>query len=678
MSSSEISHSIVGVTSYLVPPGALNDAAANSELRELLEACIARREMRFVIDLSGVPVVNSEALELLLDSQTELARLGGELKTANANAAVADVFRITRLADHVASLEAPVEAPVAPARRLGGRVRKLGEFLLESGLATEDTIGRALELQQSSGERLAQILVDKGWVPEKDLLEALGAQLGVPFVWLRSGIYDPDVACLIDAEIARRLKVMPLFRVRGILYLATADPQSVPVIDSVEDLTGLKVKPVLACTDEILNSIAEANAQRNDLSEYLGDLGNDVELVDSLGSDDQDAIDEMAAGSPVINLINGIIQRAIRDGASDIHIEPSRTRCRIRLRVDGALYTIMTPPSEIHPALVSRLKVMANLDIAERRLPQDGRIQVVTRGRMVDLRFSSLPGIFGEKIVLRVLDKNQAILEVDRLGLSEPNQERFKELLAASYGLILATGPTGSGKTTSLYAALNHVNSAEKNLITIEDPVEYQIEGISQNQVKESIGLSFAKMLKHVLRQDPDVVMVGEIREHETAEIAVQAALTGHMVLSTLHTNDSLGAITRLLDMGIEPYLLSSALIGVMAQRLVRTVCRECRTSYVPDRATLDRYGIDTPKKPRLARGRGCASCYDSGYKGRIAIHEIVRCDAELQRLIVADPSRDSLDRYLRERNVRTLRDDGIERALAGETTLEEVFRVIG
>ena len=306
-------------------------------------------------------------------------------------------------------------------------------------------------------------------------------------------------------------------------------------------------------------------------------------------------------------MINGVIQRAIRDRASDIHIEPTRTQCRIRLRVDGLLYPIMAPSVDLHPALVSRLKVMAKLDIAERRLPQDGRIQVVTGGRSVDLRFSSLPGIFGEKIVLRVLDKNESILEVEKLGLADANRNRLVGLLDRSYGLILVTGPTGSGKTTTLYAGINHLSSDEKNIVTIEDPVEYQIDAISQNQVRDGIGLSFARVLKHVLRQDPDVIMIGEIRERETAEIAVQAALTGHLVLSTLHTNDSVGAVTRLLDMGVEPFLLSSALIGVVAQRLVRRVCGDCQTSYVAPPGSLDHFGITgLDDKVRLVRGRGC------------------------------------------------------------------------
>jgi type IV pilus assembly protein PilB len=310
-------------------------------------------------------------------------------------------------------------------------------------------------------------------------------------------------------------------------------------------------------------------------------------------------------------------------------------------------------------------------------MPQDGRIQVVTQGRVVDLRFSSLPGILGEKVVLRVLDKSQAVLDIHRLGLSFENLNAFQRLLGQSYGLMLVTGPTGSGKTTTLYAALNYLMSDTKNIVTIEDPVEYQIDGILQNQTRDAIGLGFAKILKHVLRQDPDIIMVGEIRERETAEIAVQAALTGHLVVSTLHTNDSIGAITRLIDMGIEPFLLSSALIGVMAQRLVRTVCPDCKTSYVLTPEDLERLGVRVAKQAKLLRGRGCGSCYDSGYRGRVAIHELVECDADLQRLIVSSPSRDELDRYLVGRGHRSMRDDGMARALRGESTIEEVLRVV-
>jgi type IV pilus assembly protein PilB len=415
---------------------------------------------------------------------------------------------------------------------------------------------------------------------------------------------------------------------------------------------------VLCCTEEIQRISPDAYSRANDLAEFVGNLETDLEVVESQLPEDDAAIDEMAAGNPVISLINGLIQRAIRDRASDIHIEPSRTRCRIRLRVDGLLYPIMSPGIEVHPALVSRLKVMAKLDIAERRLP-------------------SLPGIFGEKIVLRVLDKNESILDVERLGLTAANRERLIGLLERSYGLILVTGPTGSGKTTTLYAGINHLTSDEKNIVTIEDPVEYQIDSITQNQVREAIGLSFAKVLKHVLRQDPDIIMIGEIREQETAEIAVQAALTGHLVLSTLHTNDSVGAVTRLLDMGVEPFLLSSALIGVMAQRLVRRVCTECKTTYAAPPGSLERYGVEVDARTRLARGRGCSHCYDSGYKGRMAIHEILEADEALQKLIVANPSRSALDDHIQSRGIKTLLDDGVGRAIAGETTVEEVLRAV-
>ncbi len=406
-------------------------------------------------------------------------------------------------------------------------------------------------------------------------------------------------------------------------------------------------------------------------------MDEDFEVVENLVLDDYATIDEMAEGSPVINLVNSLVQRAIRDGASDIHIEPSRKKSLVRCRIDGVLYEVTTVRAELHPAIVSRLKVMANLDIAERRLPQDGRIQVHTQGRAVDLRFSSLPGLFGEKVVLRVLDKNQSLLDVDKLGMSADNLATFKSLLDNSHGLILVTGPTGSGKTTSLYAALNYLNSIEKNIVTIEDPVEYQIEIVNQNEVRDQIGLSFSTILRHTLRQDPDIIMVGEIRDRETAEIAVQAALTGHLVLSTLHTNHAIGAITRMIDMDVEPYLLSSALIGVVAQRLVRTICPACKTSFLAGPEITQKYGWDGPGQVQLARGRGCNECYDSGYRGRMGIHEIIDTDEGLQRLITANPGRDELAGYLQSRNFRTLFLDGLDHVREGETTLEEVSRVI-
>jgi type IV pilus assembly protein PilB len=496
-------------------------------------------------------------------------------------------------------------------------------------------------------------------------------------VRLRAGLYDTVVVHLLDKESATRMRVLPLFKVRGVLSLATSDPQSIPINDEVEERTGCEVRPVLARREDILATINEAYSGNEYADTILDDVDDDFQVVENLVPDDYSVIDEMAEGSPVINLVNSVIQRAVRDGVSDIHIEPSRSKSRIRFRIDGVLYEVTAPRAELHPAIVSRLKVMANLDIAERRMPQDGRVQVHTQGRAVDLRFSSLPSLFGEKVVLRVLDKNQSLLDVNKLGMADGNLSLYKQLLARSYGLILATGPTGSGKTTSLYAALNYLNSIEKNIVTIEDPVEYQIEIVNQNEVREHIGLGFAKVLKHVLRQDPDIIMVGEIREQETAEIAVQAALTGHLVLSTLHTNSAIGAITRMIDMGVEPYLLSSALIGVLGQRLVRTICPSCKTTFIAPPDLVSRYAWEASGTVHLARGRGCPECYDSGYKGRVGIHEVLDADDGLQQMVMSNPGREELAEYIKQRRMRTLFDDGLERVRQGLTTIEEVSRVI-
>jgi type IV pilus assembly protein PilB len=525
---------------------------------------------------------------------------------------------------------------------------------------------------------MGAILIDKGWISEMDMLKILGKQLGIPYVYLRPGLWDPVCAELLDNSICLRLKVLPLFKVQDRLFVATSDPQDLPVLDEIKQRTGLSIKSVLAKSDDIVRQLKESvSANELNITNYLTELEEDFEVIESQILEDYATIDEMSSGSPVINLINALIQRAIRDGASDIHIEPARKKSRIRFRIDGILYEVMNPSVDMYPALVSRLKVMANLDIAERRLPQDGRIQVNTQGRVVDLRFSSLPGIFGEKIVLRVLDKNKSLLDIDKLSMSEANQATFLKLLKRSHGLILVTGPTGSGKTTTLYAAINYLNSVEKSIVTIEDPVEYQLDIVNQNQVKDMIGLTFAKILKHVLRQDPDIVMIGEIREKETAEIAVQAALTGHLVLSTLHTNESTGAIARLIEMGVEPYLLSSSLIGVIAQRLVRTICQECKTSYAAEPDEINKFGWQDKGPVKLFKGRGCPVCYDSGYKGRIATHEILTVGSSLQKLMITSPSQDQLAAYVKNAGMKTLYDDGMERVLQGKTTVEEIARVV-
>ncbi len=556
----------------------------------------------------------------------------------------------------------------------------LGDYLVQRGMITADQKLQALSLHSQTGRRLGEVLVEMGALTEDDISQALAERNGIPYVHLRGGLVDPRIATSIPREKAELYEVLPLFRIHNRLFLAVSDPNKVFVLDIIRKLTGCEVLSVVSPKEEIRHMIADCF--EGSAEETIGDLVSgmeeaDVELVSQEVEGNYEDIADMAGESPIINLVNLIILKAIREHASDIHLEPERTFFRVRYRIDGILYEVMRQKIELLAPVISRMKIMANLDIAERRLPQDGRIQVMAHGHTVDLRFSSLPGVIGEKVVLRVLDREAGVLGLHQIGFSEETLGRFRALLHRPHGLVLVTGPTGSGKTTTLYAGLRELNSLEKNIVTIEDPVEYQFEIINQNQVRDEIGLTFARVLRHTLRQDPDIIMVGEIRDSETAEIAVQAALTGHLVLSTMHTNDASSSISRLLEMGIESYLLASSLIGVVGQRLVRTVCPDCMTRYMPTKPELATLGIPEDRKIQLTRGRGCSSCFDSGYRGRLGIYELVQIDHELQHLILRDPSLEEIRRHQANHDLPTLQSEGFRRVIEGKTTLEEVGRAV-
>jgi type IV pilus assembly protein PilB len=561
---------------------------------------------------------------------------------------------------------------------LGGQSR-LGAALIAEGAITPEQLDRLLAEQRTTGRLLGEMLVEQGVIDSPRLLLLLAQQLGVPFCQLRHGLVDFSLLPLIGAEEAQRLQAIPMFKIHDTLTVAMAEPQSLPKIDRLHELTGCRIRPVLAPRENIREYLQKFTSGNTDVDSFLASLSeSEVEVVEKQAVDDGPAtnLDKIVEGSPIINLVNVALLTAIKDRASDIHIEPDKQGTRIRYRIDGTLRDLMKPPAGLHAAIVSRVKVIGRMDIAEKRLPQEGRVRIVAEGRDIDLRVSSMPTLLGEKIVLRILDKANLRIRLGDLGFRHDTLEVLQRMLRQPYGLVLVTGPTGSGKTTTLYSALDLIRSPTKNIVTVEDPVEYQLDLVNQIQVHEAIGMTFARALRSILRQDPDIIMVGEIRDEETARVAVQAALTGHLVLATLHTNDAPGAVARLLDMGIEPYLLSSALNGVIAQRLARTVCPSCATKYIPAPSVLADAGLSEKPGRTFRKGAGCKECHNSGCKGRAGIYAVMEVTSEVRRMIHRAAPTHELREILHRQGVLTLREEGVLLALDGKACLEEVLAV--
>jgi len=561
----------------------------------------------------------------------------------------------------------------------GGIKIRLGDALVEAGALSEEQLRDALREQKRTGRMLGEMLVDTGAITSATLVRVLADKLSVKGAVLRHGLIDPSLIKLIGEEECERLKLIPMFRIHDTLTVAMAEPQSLPTIDRLRQITGCKIRPVLAMEANILEYIKKYAGGDVDVDAFLTSLvESDVEVVEREAVDDGPAtdLDKMVEGSPIVNLVNVALLTAIKDKASDIHIEPDKRGTRIRYRIDGVLRDLMKPPSGMHAAIVSRVKIIGKMDIAEKRLPQEGRVRIVAEGREIDLRVSSMPTLLGEKLCLRILDKSNLCVRMEDLGFRPEALATFQRMLKKPHGLVLVTGPTGSGKTTTLYSALDLLRSPERNIITVEDPVEYQLDLINQVHVQGSIGMTFARALRTILRQDPDVIMVGEIRDEDTARVAVQAALTGHLVLATLHTNDAPGAVARLLDMGIESYLLSTALNGAVAQRLSRTICPQCETKYYPAEHVLHDAGIPDRTGKTFRKGSGCSACHNSGFAGRLGIYEVMEITPPLRRMVHHGAPSHELREKAQADGMLSLRQEGVKIALDGRSSLEEVLRV--
>ena len=544
--------------------------------------------------------------------------------------------------------------------------KRLGDLLLDSGLITEEQLQSALS-EKEKGQRLGDALLERGYITEQQLIEVLEFQLGIPHVSLYRFPFDQKLIKLVPIEMAKRNLLIPIKIEGDKLFVAMADPMDFFAIDDLRLATGFQIETAIASKDDILRAINKYY----EIDDSMSDIMNQLTVQDEVQEEKITSED-----SPVVRLVNQILQNAVQQKASDIHIDPQETKVLIRFRVDGILKNERTFPKHMQSVLIARLKIMANLDITEHRVPQDGRIKMHIEFHPIDLRVSTLPTIYGEKIVMRILDLGSTLNDLNKLGFNRLNLQRFKELIESPTGILLITGPTGSGKSSTLYAALNHLNSEEVNIITIEDPVEYQLEGINQIQVNANVGMTFAKGLRSILRQDPNIIMVGEIRDRETADVAVRASLTGHLVLSTLHTNDSLGTITRLVDMGVEPFLVASSLTGVVAQRLVRKVCRDCAEEHSATQREIEIFAKRGLSIDRVVRGRGCGTCNMTGYKGRIAIHELLVLNDEMKKVIMNNESFSKLRELAIKHKTIFLIDDGLLKVKQGFTTTEEILRV--
>jgi len=551
-------------------------------------------------------------------------------------------------------------------------VKQLGSILLEDGVLTEDQLMDAIDEQQQRGQSLGRTLVELGVISESQLVRALATQVGMEYVELAEFSVDRSAVALVPDTVCRRHTALPIQIDGPFLKVAMSNPGNVVAVDEIRQLTKMDVIPVVAAYDDVLTAIDRYCRSDAELQDLQGAM-NEEEEVDlaNMGSVIED-------DAPIVRFVNLLITQAVQDRASDIHIEPQEKDMRVRYRIDGVLHEMQTAPKSVQNGVISRIKIMSEIDIAERRKPQDGRLSVTHQGRKIDLRVATLPTVWGEKVVMRILDNSTATMDLEDLGLREHNRLLYEESYTKPYGMILVTGPTGSGKSTTLYATLNQVARPEINVITVEDPVEYRIQGINQVQVNPKAGLTFASALRSILRADPDVILLGEIRDGETAQIAIEAALTGHLVLSTLHTNDAPSAITRLIEMDIEPFLVGSAVDCVVAQRLARRLCTNCRVEYTPTIPELKRFSwTEDLDMPELFKPGGCSRCSNTGYRGRLALHEIMPVNEEIERLAVARASSAEVARAAYAAGMQTLLEDGWEKAQEGLTSVEELLRVV-